>query len=150
MNIIVCDDSKKDRTLLINLLKDDLEQTIGECMDDLICEIGKNNQIVEFLFVEGRRKLRVDKIIYIETAKHKNIFYTQKQVYSIYQKLDEIEMQLQGMGFVRIHLSFLVNLRYVERISSYVMKLKNGKELSVPKSRYAEVKRQFALFKGDE
>ncbi len=132
------------------LLKDDLEQTIGECMDDLICEIGKNNQVVEFPFVEGKRKLRVDKIIYIETAKHKNLFYTQTQVYSVYQKLDEIERKLQGMGFVRIHLSFLVNLRYVERISSYVMKLKNGKELSVPKSRYAEVKRQFALFKGDE
>ncbi len=54
------------------------------------------------------------------------------------------------MGFVRIHLSFLVNMRYIAKISSYVLTLTTGKEISVPKSRYAQVKRQYMLFKGEE
>lgn len=129
------------------LLKNDLEQTLKECMDELLKEIHEDGQTVEFQFVGGRVKLRADEIIYVETDRHKNLFYTKRQVYSIYKKLDEIEEELKGMGFVRIHLSFLVNMRYVEKISSYIMRLTNGKEISVSKPRYPEVKRQYTLFK---
>lgn len=132
------------------LLKDDLEHTIKECMDSLIGEIRKKNRYVEFSFVEGMVRLQVDDIIYIETSRHKNVFYTRKQTYSIYKKMDEIEEDLVNMGFVRVHQSFLVNMRYIEKISSYVLRLITGKEISVPKSRYQEVKRRYALFKGAE
>ena len=111
------------------LLKDDLEQTLPECLDDI---------------------LREDDIIYIETSRHKNVFYTAGQTYSIDKKMDELEAELAGMGFVRIHQSFLINMRYIGKLSSYVMVLTTGKEISVPKSRYPEVKRQYTLFKGAE
>ena len=94
--------------------------------------------------------MNADDIIYIETNRHKNVFYTKKQTYTIYKKLDEIENELKGMGFVRVHLSFLVNMRYIDKISSYVLSLTNGKEISVPKSRYQKVKRRYALYKGAE
>lgn len=118
MKIVICDDSK-----------DDLEQTLPECLDDI---------------------LREDDIIYIETSRHKNVFYTAGQTYSIYKKMDGLEAELAGMGFVRIHQSFLINMRYIGKLSSYVMVLTTGKEISVPKSRYPEVKRQYTLFKGAE
>ena len=130
------------------LLKDDLEHTLGECMDSLLEELHRKNRYVEFSFVEGERRLPVDDILYIETAKHKNIFYTKKQTYTIYKKLDELERELEGAGFVRAHQSFLVNMRYIDKISSYVLRLITGKEISVPKARYQEVKRSFALYKG--
>ena len=132
------------------LLKDDLEQTIKECMDSLIRDIRKKDCYVEYSFVEGMVKLLTDDIIYIETARHKNVFYTKKNVYTIYKKMDEIEAELCSLGFVRIHQSFLVNMRYIEKISSYVLRLITGKEISVPKSRYSEVKRRYALYKGAE
>ena len=65
------------------LLKDDLEHTIKECMDSLIGELHKKDCYVEFSFVEGQVRLQTDDIIYIETAKHKNVFYTKKQAYTI-------------------------------------------------------------------
>lgn len=132
------------------LLKDNLEQTLQECVDDILQEIRQEERVVEFGFVEGNIRLKVDDIIYIETCKHKNVFYTQGQTYSIYKKMDELEQELEGMGFVRIHQSFLINMKYIEKISSYVMILTTGKEISVPKSRYPEVKRQYTLFKGAE
>lgn len=103
---------------------------------------------MEFGFVEGNIRLKVDDISHIETSKHKNVFYTREQTFSIYKKMDELEDDLKGMGFVRIHQSFLINMKYIKRISSYVMILTTGKEISVPKSRYLEVKRQYTLFKG--
>ena len=73
-------------------------------------------RVVLFPFVEGDIPLALDDLIYIETCRHKNLFYTKNGVFSIYRKLNEIEMELNGMGFLRIHQSFLVNLRYVKQI----------------------------------
>jgi len=130
------------------LLKDDLEHTLGECMDSLLDELHRKQRYVEFSFVEGERRLLVDDIFYIETSRHKNMFYTKKQTYTIYKRLDELELELSQYGFVRVHQSFLVNMRYIDKISSYVLRLITGKEISVPKARYQEVKRSFALYKG--
>ena len=110
-------------------------------------KIQQGDQMIQFRFVEGNVCLRVDDIVYIETYRHKNMFYTTSGTYSIYRKMDELEEELQGMGFVRTHRSFLVNMRYINKINSYIVTLTNGKELSVPKSRYPDVKRQYALFR---
>lgn len=93
------------------LLKDDLEKTLPECMDDILKEIQQEERVVEFNFVEGNVPIRIDDIIYIETSRHKNIFYTKNQTFSIYRKMDELERDLKGMGFVRIHQSFLINMK---------------------------------------
>lgn len=129
------------------LLKDNLADTIEECMDDLIAEINKNRRILEFRFVEGTIKLYADDIIYIETELHKNVFYTEKGTFQIYKKLDELENELKNMGFVRAHLSFLVNMRYITKISGYVMTLTTGKKIPVPKARYVQVKRNICCIR---
>lgn len=100
-----------------------------------------------FPFVQGAAAVLVEDLIYVETDRHRNLFHTTDHVYSIYRKLDEIERQLHGMGFVRMHRSFLVNMRYVERISSYICYLTTGEQISVPKPRYPYVKEQFAFFR---
>lgn len=132
------------------LVKDDLEASVIECMDTLVRKLEQDAQVMDFSFVEGNVRLKLSDIIYIETARHKNIFYTKNGNFQIYKKLDEIEKELREYGFVRIHMSFLINMRYIKKISSYVMTLTTGKEISVPKSRYAEVKRNYTLFKGAE
>ncbi len=101
---------------------------------------------VTFTFVEGEATLQAEEIFYIETSRHKNIFHTADKTYSIYRKMDEIEAVMEGMDFLRCHQSFLVNMRYIQKISSYVMTLTTGQELSVPKARYREVKRRYAEY----
>ena len=101
---------------------------------------------VTFTFVEGEATLQAEEILYIETSRHKNIFHTEDKTYSIYRKMDEIETAMEGMDFLRCHQSFLVNMRYIRKISSYVMTLTTGQELSVPKARYREVKRRYAEY----
>lgn len=130
------------------LVKDELEATLPECLDEILGELARKNQKVFFPFVEGDIELEVQKIVYIETERHKNIFHTTNEMYSLYRKLDEIEEELVPFGFVRIHQSFLVNMQYIEKISGYVLRLTTGKEISVPKTRYPYVKREYAIYKG--
>ena len=106
----------------------------------------KAAETLRFPFVEGSVLITVNSLIYVETDRHRNLFHTADRTYSIYRKLDEIERQLDGLGFVRVHRSFLVNMRYIRRISSYVCYLNTGEQISVPKPRYPYVKKQFELF----
>lgn len=131
------------------LVKDELEATLSEGLDEILEEVKQKEQKILFPFVEGSIELTVQKIIYIETEQHKNIFHTTGQeTYHLYRKLDEIESELVPYGFVRIHQSFLVNMQYIEKISGYVLRLATGKEISVPKARYPYVRREYAIYKG--
>lgn len=115
-------------------------------MNESSCEKNTEGAQVQFPFVGGSVTLRCDDIIYVVTDRHKNTFHTLARDYGIYRKLDDLEQELSGYGFVRAHQSYLVNMRYIEKISSYVMYLTTGEELSVPKSRYRNVKETFLTY----
>lgn len=107
---------------------------------------GSTSYLRTFPFVEGKKTLNMKEVLYIETNRHKNIFHTMNESYSIYRKIGELQEELAGLGFMRTHQSFLVNMQYVQKISSYVLTLTTGEELSVPKARYQQVKREYAAF----
>lgn len=60
-------------------------------------------------------------------------FIQKKGHFRFIKKLDELENELKDMGFVRAHLSFLVNMKYITKISSYVMTLTTGKRFRFPR-----------------
>ncbi len=70
------------------------------------------------------------------------------RVYQMYGKLDQIEECLETYGFLRIHKSFLVNMKHVRRISNYKALLDNGEEIGVPRPRFAKVRDAFVEYKG--
>lgn len=123
MKIAVCDDSREDRDALRALLE--------ACGYDF--EIKEYSSGAELYADMGY--VRECGIVFLDINM---------------EGMDELEAELAGMGFVRIHRSFLINMRYIGKLSGYVMILTTGKEISVPKSRYPEVKRQYTLFKGAE
>ena len=130
------------------LVKDELQDTISECLNSIISEISRRPQELDFSFVEGNIRLKLDDLSYIETDAHVQVFHVGNKTYRIYKKLEEVEKELSGFGFVRVHKSFVVNLRYVTKISSYRLYLSTGEEMSVPRDRYNEVKNRYALYKG--
>ena len=97
-----------------------------------------------FSCVEGDVSIRSDELIYIETMGHKSIIHLKTHDYHIYEKMDAFEQMLKPYGFLRIHKSYLVNMCHVRNINSYVLTLDNGIQISVPKARYKEVKREYA------
>lgn len=131
------------------IMKDTLDTAMGECMDVILQKM----QIswVNFVFVEGEKKLYTDNILYIESQKHKAIFhYMESGIihYQIYEKLDSIEQKLSGYHFLRIHKSYLVNMKHIRKISNYTALLDTGEELSIPRLRYQAVKEAFVAYKG--
>lgn len=132
------------------LIKDDLDKTFKECMDDICRELRRQNKVMTFRCVEGEIRLKLPDIIMIETQRHKNVIWLAGLAYHIYEKLDALEEKLKEHGFLRVHNSYLVNMEHIRSISSYILTLDNGEQLSVPKSRYKQVKQEFAWFVGNE
>ncbi len=73
---------------------------------------------------------------------------TELVTYQIYDKLDAIEQKLSGFGFLRIHKSYLANMRHIRRVSNYTAFLDTGEELPIPRLRYQSVKEAFVAYKG--
>lgn len=90
--------------------------------------------------------------MYIESNLHKLAFHIMEddmKIYTMYETLNELETKLAVNDFIRIHQSYLVNIRYIKNIVRYKLILSNGVELIIPKSRYTYVKQRFISYQGE-
>lgn len=134
------------------LLKDMLEEILPECMEAVIRKLSIQAHKIKLNFMEGKKEIPVDSILFVESQLHKLLFHVLDQKltqYSLYEKLDNIEKELLPYGFLRIHKSFLVNTKYIENIVNYKVHLKNGKILPVPKEKFQKVKERYYEIMGD-
>lgn len=87
--------------------------------------------------------LPLDKTLYLEASdKYINIVMTDEQKF-IRNTLSYAEKALSDFGFVRIHRSYLVNLRMVYAIKYDKVILDNGSALPLSRGKAAELKRRF-------
>lgn len=131
------------------IMKDTLDTAVEECMDAILQKMHVSQ--VSFCFLEGERKLYTDNILYVESRKHKVIFYymeSEMRTYEMYEKLDRIEIALDGYSFFRVHKSYLVNMKHLRSVNNYRAELDTGEELPIPRSKYQAVKEAFVAYKG--
>ena len=136
------------------ILKNNLNfrEQIYECMDAITKKMKCFLTRKIFRFQEGEKKIRIENILYIESKLHKlefNILEHGLATYTMYGTLNEFENELEEYPFLRIHQSFLVNLKYIKCVTGYKVVLSNGQELTVPRARYKTVKDTFIAYKGE-
>lgn len=140
------------RYLIKDSNQNNFQNTVNECMDSII---EKMNYVVvkkKFEFTEGMKELSMEKLLYVESNLHKLLFHVMEEelkVYTLYETLDELEKKLEGNGFIRIHKSYLVNLKYIKNVLRYKAILYDGTELIIPKVRYMQVKEAFIAYQGE-
>ncbi len=136
------------------ILKDNetLPAAIYECMDAIFEKINYNAVWKEFSFTEGRKKICLDQIFYIESRLHKLVFHMIGDDFwecTLYDTLNKIEKEFAETGFLRIHQSYLVNMKYVVAIQRHHALMDFNTILEIPKSRYKYAKEMFCAYKGE-
>lgn len=129
-----------------------LKDSVCECIDAILQKMSYVVTHMDFAFNEGKKKISLDRLLYIESNLHKLEFYIMEDElvkYTLYDKLDNIDELLKKNDFLRIHQSFLVNLKHIKKVSRYMVILNNGIELRVPKVRYKEVEGAFVAYRGE-
>lgn len=144
------DGYKVDATRYLLKGNDNFNESICECMDNIFY---KMNYIVEKkeFFKEGKN-IPIERIVYIESKLHKLEFHIMENdlhKYTLYATLNDLEKEIGKFHFLRIHQSFLVNLKHIKNVTGYKVVLSNNQQLIVPKARYKEVKNAFIAYKGE-
>lgn len=99
--------------------------------------------------------LILDDILYLEVQQHNVTAVMRQQTaekkrveYNFYASLSELEQRLEPLGFLRIHKSYLVNMKYIKKFQCREALLTNGITLRVGEKSYAENKQKYLLWKG--
>lgn len=98
-----------------------VQLSVGESAQKFVCKSG------------GSRK-----IIPIKEISHFDIWkgvvsmhYAEKEVFSYWATMDELENQLKGKNFVRTHRSYIVNLQHIAKFARRSIVLKTGETIPV-------------------
>ncbi len=138
------------------ILKNDgsMAASIYECMDAILEKMNYQAPRVRFDFREGAKKVSLEHILYIESKLHKLEVYImedQLEKYTLLGTLNKLEAFLKGDGFLRVHQSFLVNMRFIKRISRYKAVFRRGRneemEVNIPRARYNNVEEHFISYR---
>lgn len=100
-------------------------------------------------------RVPLDDILYLEVQQHNVTVVTRKltpeqkqKEYTFYAALSDLEERLEPLGFLRIHKSYLVNMKHLKKFQCREATLDNGMTLRVGEKSYSENKQKFLLWKG--
>lgn len=114
------------------------------------CLKAQNEETLFFRTQKSHRKLYGSEIYYVESNLRKVVIHTEHEALEIYATMDSMEDKLKQC-FFRCHRGYLVNM---DKISSYDQKsirLQNGAELLMSRSRYpAFVEAYLSFLKHEE
>lgn len=118
-------------------------------LDRLYEERSIDNRILNIEVGKTIYSVLYSNIIYVESDKHYlNYILSSGKIIRKRGKLDEVEkdMNKSDVKFLRIHKSYLVNLRHVICFSTQYVIMSNQVRLSIPQKEFSQVKKEYMKF----
>lgn len=135
------------------ILKEDISRKLEACLDKIFDHMLSAKSSIEIQSDGKFVDIQIQDILYIEALDHTlKIHVLEKgnraKTYSCYSTLAKMEEELSNRGFLRIHKSYLVNMRHLKSLSRKEAGLSNGDVLSVGRKKYSECREKYFLWKG--
>ena len=136
-------------------LKPIWEESFFRLMDAVLaeCEKKKKNRLI-LRSKDGITRIDLQQLEYCEVLRRKLLFHLENgAVLESAGSLDDLAGQLmQYSNFFRPHRSFLVNMEYIQNISSRSIKMVNDAEIPIPHGKCSEIKNTYMeyAFNGEQ
>lgn len=136
-------------------LKPIWEESFFRLMDAVLaeCEKKKKNSLI-LRSKDGITRIDLQQLEYCEVLGRKLLFHLENgAVLESAGSLDDLAGQLiQYSNFFRPHRSFLVNMEYIQNISSRSIKMVNDAEIPIPHGKCSEIKNSYMeyAFNGEQ
>lgn len=125
------------------LLKPVNNEEFLELIKEILFKLSRrNNQYFIFTNENGLNKIPLENIYYFESNLRTIYLKSKEGPFSFTGKISEIEAQLKSLGFVRVHKSYIVNLKYVCNLFREFILLENSDQILLSKHRRKEVSQQ--------
>lgn len=135
------------------LLKQEMEQKLPANFRDALSEISHGEKGLRFSVNAESYYVPYSDIIYLGSDQRVIYLYTVKPLRSgdhFYGKMEDLARELEPEGFLRIQKSYLVNMAHIRKLNYDRVILSNGKELSVSRKGYSQIKIQYLAWKGKQ
>lgn len=99
-------------------------------------------------------RVAIEDVLYIEAQLHEVELHRldpdndTAKAYRFYASIGDLEETLVPQGFLRIHKSYLVNMRHIRKFQCREAELTDGTKLRVSEKNYAQLKKRYLLWKG--
>lgn len=130
------------------ILKRDLDIVLGRYLMEALELLSDTNDCLRLEYRGQLLELPFDSVLYLEVLGHSVSIVTEGETYTLSASLSSFEQQLENHGFLRVHKSFLVNMRHIKKFQCRELTLHNGAVIRVSEKSYAEQKRKYLLWKG--
>lgn len=129
-----------------------------EDMDEVIRRFSEHRnrkdddgQKVQFKDGQGIVSIDVTKVTYIECVRNTQILHFEgsAEEHKLYSRMETLEEELKGFGFIRIHKGYLASAKYIRRFDSKGVTLTTGEELPIGRSRQHAAMDEYLHFIGD-
>lgn len=137
------------------ILKRDLATELVPYIQQAIEHINSSKETMKIQINGEIIDLLLDDILFWEVQQHTVTVYVMRdsygkniKTYTLYTSLSELEDQLGPRGFLRVHKSYLVNMKHISKFQCREAILDNGTVLRVSEKSYAENKKKYLLWKG--
>lgn len=133
------------------LLKKNLSEELPVCLDEVQAKMFENAAMVTIQTRERTLEIAIKNILYLEGTSHRSVYLhlaKEQKAIECVGKLADYEALLSGSGFLRLQKSYLANMEHIVKIRNYLAFMRDGTELKVSERQYAEIKKQFLMWKG--
>lgn len=136
------------------ILKRNLSSDLEPYIEQALMHLQSNRETLKIQVNGEFIDLLIEDILYMEVMQHTVTVYVQRasmrngvKSYVVYSTLTDLEEALAERGFLRIHKSYLVNMRHIAKFQSKAALLDNGTTLRVGEKSYAGNKKKYLLWR---
>lgn len=136
------------------LLKDQIPQKLGQCLLLALQRLELSRHKIPLQSSGETLYFAPRDILYLESQGHTSLLWHQSQgklqCTELTYPLGKLEQKLRQDAFLRVHKSYLVNMRRIRSFQSTALLLDNGTQLPVSRSAYNENKQTYLSWKGSQ
>ena len=134
------------------MLKRKLDEDLGPVLTGAVEQVYRHQKMIQIQLYGEIVSVPVEKVLYLEVHQHRiTIRMTGGQEgYSFNASLNDLEPKLDPFGFLRIHKSYLVNMRHLRKLQCREAVLDDGTVLRVSEKSYQDTKQKYLMCIGWE
>lgn len=124
------------------ILKSDVRQVLPSCLEDAYNEVTKKQKYLSVQISREIYQIPYDSIFCLQSSTRQILVFGENRytpICTYYGKLSGLPQEMYQEGFLRVGRSAVVNMRYIEKVSAYKLRLKNGMELGISRELYSKV-----------
>ena len=131
------------------LLKSAVPAKLESYLEQALAQLRSVSRTVTLTLGSESIRIPVEDVLYFEAQLREVLMHSAGGAPSrLNASIGTLEELLAEEGFLRIHKSYLVNMRHLKKLQCHEAELTGGVPLRVSERNYAQLKRQYLLWKG--